>query len=161
MLRMGCPRSVHIISGTSLEVDLVRGMWGIQPTVTTKDEWDLNSPPPPNVSADLIILCNVMMYSPDPARWLKNLGLAAPLILVQDSVRARRGGTTELGHGDVDGDSMRYGISHLGVEAVTDPGSPTFDFSTSGHAIVDLELYRSTPPDSDWTKVVVLLGVMP
>lgn len=160
MQRMKRPKSVHIVAGSSQEVELIRGAWGVEPTATSESEWDLNAPPPPHVSADLIVLCNVMMYSEDPALWLKNASLAAPLVLVQDCVRAKRGGNTELGHGDVDGDSMRYSVSHFGITAVTDPGAPTFDFSTCGYDVVDHELYRSSPPDnSDWTKVVVLLKV--
>lgn len=160
MKRMEHPGSVHIIGSSSQEIELVRGLWGINPTTSAENDWDLKNSPPDNVSADLILLCNVMMYSDYPALWLRNASKAAPLILVQDCVRAKRGGNTELGHGDVDGDSMRYGASHLCIEAVTDPGAPTFDFSTAGYRFVDHELYRSSPPDNDWTKIVVLLGII-
>lgn len=151
------PTSALLLSPSGDEQDLLKEVWGINPSTLEESQWDLNDPYPGHVRHDVIMVSNTLLCSPDPARWLGNMVKAARYLLVQDCIRARRTSHRELA---VDtGDVMRFSVSHLGQEGVTDEGHTTFDMSTSGYRIMDTEVYHAEPGDTGWIKFVMLLDL--
>ncbi len=67
--------------------------------------WDLNRPG--RRRFDLLVASNVFMYSPDPARWFRNVFASCRYFLMLDLVRRRRGEASEFA---ADGDRMRYAV---------------------------------------------------
>lgn len=54
---------------------------------------------------DLIVACNVFMYSNDPSLWFSNVLYSCKTFWIQDIINRKRGSVSELGD---DNDRMRY-----------------------------------------------------
>lgn len=67
--------------------------------------WDLNRPS--RQRFDLLVACNVFMYSPDPALWFRNVLASCRYFLLLDLIRRQRDSHDEFGS---DGDRMRYAV---------------------------------------------------
>jgi hypothetical protein len=52
--------------------------------------WDLNAPPPEEIECDIVICHNVLMYSPAPSYWIKNIRSKCNLFIFQDVAFRRR-----------------------------------------------------------------------
>jgi hypothetical protein len=68
-------------------------------------KWDLNRPS--RRRFDVLVAANVFMYSPDPARWFRNVLASCRWFLLVDPVRRRRSEVDEFG---TDGDGMRFAV---------------------------------------------------
>ena len=68
-------------------------------------KWDLNEPSKKRF--DVLIAANVFMYSPDPAKWFRNVLASCRYFILLDLVRRRRGASGEFGS---DGDSSRFAV---------------------------------------------------
>ena len=80
-----------------------------------KKNWNLNEEI--TVTFDLIIFNNIIMYSKNPERWLKNIFNSCKFVIIQDLIDRKRndddeGMRSQLSLAD-SGDSMRYSFSHL------------------------------------------------
>lgn len=106
---------------------------------SVRTDWDLNT-----VSkqyADLIIACNVMMYSNNPKLWFDNIMKSCHTFLCQDVISRQRSDNSEFGQ---DGDSMRFrfdgdGDWHVGRDV------NAFDVSSLPYKLSNLRIYDGTP----------------
>lgn len=80
------------------------------PVNINRQDWDLNKPG--TRTADIIVLCNVFHYSPDPALWFKNVLACCKELWITDIICRRRGGNSELG---ADGDAVRYSLGGVAI----------------------------------------------
>lgn len=138
------PKTAFCLSDAG-ESDLLRHPWPEVSIGSTevngsnaRSDWDLNNPPG-KIKADLVMACNTFMCARDPARWLRNIAMAAPYLLVQDLCRARRNGHLQCSQETHD--VARYSFSAQGMIGETDPDLQLFDFSTSGHEVLAVDFY--------------------
>lgn len=120
------------------EAAITSDLWGVKVRRVPQAEWNLDDPPHEGLRGDLVLVCNTMLCSTDPALWLANIAIAAPLVLIQDLAVARRepGRHCAVASGDV----ARYSISTHGVKGETDPDLKVFDLGT--YDVLDVERYE-------------------
>lgn len=105
---------VHICSpAENAEKEAVTAALGHEPRFVTSTigTWDLNKPPPQWVlddPADMIVVTGVFLCSPDPRLWFSHVAQAAPLLVMQDVVRAYRDGKYQRECASHDEDLVRY-----------------------------------------------------
>lgn len=150
------PHSVIALSGEGVESDICRELYSVGTRDIGRDEWDLDDAPHQSHRAGLGIVCNTFLCSTDPMRWLRNIAMAVPYLVIQDLADARRGGSKHVDPGS--GDYQRYSVSSHGVIGQTDPeAAPVFDLSTSGAIVMDCESYS----DGSYVKFAALLDLRP
>jgi hypothetical protein len=94
--------------------------------------WDLNVPG--REEFELIVGSSVLMYSPQPDRWLRHILAACEYFLMIDLVRRRRREGSEL---DLDGDRMRFAIGDARPRVDT-----YFDLTTLGDRLLGFRTYH-------------------
>jgi hypothetical protein len=107
---------------------------------TDRRSWDLDRDDPAGPAADLVVVCNTMLCSRDPASWLRRLFRASPLVLIQDLAVCHRG-RDGLHVDPPTGDVMRYSVSSHGVVGESDPDRGPYDLSIGPGRILDVEAY--------------------
>lgn len=93
--------------------------------------WNLNEPMPWPRRFDLLVACNVFMYSPDPERWFRHVFAVCKYFLMIDPIRRRRSHASEITD-----DAMRYSI---GDERPR--GEPSFDLESLGDRLLGYHTY--------------------
>jgi hypothetical protein len=93
--------------------------------------WNLNLPD--SRRFDLLVAANVFMYSPDPARWFRNVLASCKYFLLLDVVRRRRSENNEFG---TDGDRMRYAVGDAPTRTATQ-----FDLGVLGDRLLGYRTY--------------------
>lgn len=153
------PASVVSPSGEGGESDMVDQLYSIPIHSVPYNKWDLNTPPPAGLRADLVIICNTMLCSPDPMLWLRHISQVAPLVLIQDLACGRRESTRITS--PTTGDRQRYSVSSHGIIGKTDPDvNPVFDLSTCGADVIDAEGYYEIG-EGEFGRFVALLDLRP
>lgn len=145
---------VLLFCPSSEEIELAtRKLSGCEITVLDRSSWDLMNEPPEHFPVfDMVLMCNVFMYSQDPVRWLSNISKKCKWLLIQDIIRAKRMPDAELGS---DGDSSRYGFPTYGE-------IPRIDyFNLEDYDVMDVIFYSDGdgPGGADCRKFVALIGL--
>lgn len=86
---------------------LKQGEYEVFERFTPLSRWRWNLNRPGRRRFDWIIASNVFMYSPEPARWLRNVLACCRYFVMIDLVRRQRSRDRELG---TDGDRVRYRV---------------------------------------------------
>jgi hypothetical protein len=107
-------------------------------TSMSKGVWDLSNECP--IDSDIVIACNVLMYTGDPERCILNARKRTRLFVMLDQCIAHRGGQEgELAmFGDKDHDVKRFSMSHVGWNAVY---PDAYDLSKMKDDIVSLDSF--------------------
>tara|TARA_B110000908_G_C10267203_1_gene465463 strand:- start:6945 stop:8129 length:1185 start_codon:yes stop_codon:yes gene_type:complete len=109
-------------------------------------KWNLNNKI--NVTFDLLILNNIIMYSKTPEKWFKNIFNSCKFVIIEDLIDRNRnndkGMKSQLSIGDSE-DSMRYSFSHLNVKTQSDV---SFDISKLKNRIINVNFYKTEAPSS-------------
>lgn len=97
-------RRIALLSSNDFEVSQVKLLFpGATVLNLSRESWDLNEPAPEQY--DLVVACNVFMYSPNPELWFRNVLSSCKHFWLLDNIRALRMQDSELGD---DGDSARF-----------------------------------------------------
>ena len=112
-----------------------------------KKNWNLNEEI--KVTFDLIIFNNVIMYSKNPERWLKNIFNSCKFVIIQDVIDRKRndddkGMLSQLSLAD-SGDSMRYSFSHLNQISQS---RIKYDISNLKNRVLNVNFYKTESPNS-------------
>lgn len=111
--------------------------------------WNLNKPG--RYTYDLLVACNVFMYAPAPARWMRHVLAQCGYFLLLDLVRRQRGPAGEFGQ---DGDQTRFtvGVHQARV-------AEAFDLATLGNRLLAWHVYPggANTFDPDPLHVIALI----
>lgn len=112
-----------------------------------KKNWNLNEEI--KVTFDLIIFNNIIMYSKNPERWLKNIFNSCKFVIIQDLIDRKRndddeGMRSQLSLAD-SGDSMRYSFSHLNQISQS---YVKYDISNLKNRVLNVNFYKTESPNS-------------
>ena len=112
-----------------------------------KKNWNLNEEI--TVTFDLIIFNNIIMYSKNPERWLKNIFNSCKFVIIQDVIDRKRndddkGMLSQLSLAD-SGDSMRYSFSHLNQISQS---RIKYDISNLKNRVLNVNFYKTESPNS-------------
>lgn len=112
-------------------------------------KWDLNRPSKKRF--DVLIASNVFMYSPDPARWFRNVMASCKYLLILDPIRRKRTAESELGS---DGDQVRFSVGDEQPRI-----DHIFDLQALGDRLLAYKTFYggSSPNDEDPMHVVALI----
>lgn len=72
-------------------------------------EWNLLEPS--NIHTDILIICDVLMYVPNPRLAIENARASCKTLIIQDLMNRQRGVDSEFGS---DGDCMRFSFNGEG-----------------------------------------------
>jgi hypothetical protein len=153
---LGQVRSVLALSPDHRQYQLLRETFPDAQIVSlTQEAYDIDDGPAPGGLYDVAFLGNVFMYCKKPTVWFRNLLESSRVLLVQDLIRAWRGGDMELGQ---DGDSLRFSFSSMG-ELARVPETFDVDDPKNGVKTIALSVYSEPtahPPERSCMKFVAL-----
>lgn len=101
--------------------------------------WNLNEPMPWPRRFDLLVACNVFMFSPDPERWFRHVFATCKYFLMIDPIRRRRSHESELTD-----DVVRYGIGDERPRI-----EQSFDLSSLGDRLLGYRTYFGGANEAD------------
>lgn len=122
-------------------------------TESTQSDWDLFEPG--RRDYDLIVACNLFMYSRDPEKWFSNVLARCRYFWIQDLIRSWRCDASECADGPGgDGDVMRFSIPPTHMARV----DHAYDLTRLGDKIVDFVAYPTRGrPDKDALSFLMFL----
>jgi hypothetical protein len=104
--------------------------------IRTRETWDLNNIP--DTDSDLVVICNTLMCSNDPKKWIDNACSRTRWVIVLDVCIGHRGGS-EGERAVSDGDVMRYTMPPHMVAKCED----AFDLNQVKERIIKLLPFKS------------------
>lgn len=130
------PRKIVSCSGNSIQVAILKDMFLVAEVINWGIErWSLDYPC--QTTADVIVVCNVFHYSPNPSLWLKNCLASCKQLWLQDLFSRPRGPQGKEFSITDTGDCVRYGYGGIATSNTYD----VFDLVTLKDRILDYSVY--------------------
>ena len=145
---------IGLLSGGGVESYILQKLYpNAWITELSIDDWNLTNKGDKNF--DLIVACNVFMYSRDPESWFKNVLERCKYFWIQDLIRSWRCDASECADGPGgDGDCMRFTMPPNYLARV----DHAYDLTRLSDRIVEFDPYKTQGrPDKDALSFIMFL----